>query len=379
MEMEFQRDNDGLQEAVAEAVEMINTAQHPIFIAGVELKRYRLQDSFKRLVEKSGIPYTTMMMGKAVLDEDSPMFIGLYEGKASRDYVRKRVEESDCIVILGEWLTDLNTGGFSAQLPQQRLINANIERVVIKHHMFRDIYLKNFIESLTSKLKTRDAKEMDIHPASQGCVHRAAVQFKAEGSKKLAIGRIFDRLSSFLQPNCVVLADVGTALYSAAETMMPKGATFIGQTFFGSIGYTLGASLGAAVAVNNERQVVLLIGDGAFQMTCQDLSTIIRQKLKVSVVLINNNGYTIERLISDPGYYNDVASWKYHQIPAAFGGGEQDMTFDCYTEGDLEKALQKIDNEGEKVRLAFIEVHSEKMDAADTLRAAGKFMSVKSR
>jgi TPP-dependent 2-oxoacid decarboxylase len=294
----------------------------------------------------------------------------------------------------------------------------------------------------------------------KGCVHRRMAHYEAT-SQKLGIDRLFDRLSSYLKPNVVVLADVGTSLYSAAETLMPQGTTFIGQTFYGSIGYTMGATLGAAVAVDGKRQgltsfflfclllslflfslpslpeqytqvsdfissflslvVVLFIGDGAFQMTCQDLSTVIRERLQVTVFLLNNKGYTIERLISDQGYYNDISNWKYHQLPQvspffpvppsffllhfsclvtpltsvshssqAFGGeeGKTTLSFECNTEGDLENALKKIEgvetkSEGNTASnknnnaLSFVEVYLDKLDGASALKDAGKYMAVK--
>jgi len=377
IEKEFQKDQDSLNEAVAEAVVMIENSKSPIFIAGVELKRYRLEKCLDNLLRKTGIPYATMMLGKAVLDEDHPQFIGLYEGKTSRPYVKERVENSDCVIILGEWMTDLNTGGFSTQFNSAKLIKASVDKVQISFHYFRDIFLKNFMEKLASQLHRRgkaELKDLNIKPAIEGCTHRRTLEFKPNLDKPLCIARTFDRISHFLKEDSIVLADIGTSLYSVAETMLPKGSTFIGQTFYGSIGYTVGATLGAAKAAlasaKPTRPVVLFIGDGAFQMTCQDLSTIIRNELKVIIFLINNDGYTIERLITD-NVYNDIQGWQYHKLSHVFGG--KDETFNCFTESDLESALHKISNN--KFNLAFIEIHTGKMDASTSLITAGKYMA----
>jgi len=148
---------------------------------------------------------------------------------------------------------------------------------------------------------------------------------------------------------------------------MPEGATFIGQTFYGSIGYTVGATLGACIAAQN-RRVVLFIGDGSFQVTCQDLSTMIRNHLKPIIFLINNDGYTIERVITDHSY-NDIQAWHYHKLAEVFGGG---LSFDVRTEGELEEALRKVASAHD---LVFIEIHTDRLDCPESLRSAGHSMA----
>jgi TPP-dependent 2-oxoacid decarboxylase len=152
-----------------------------------------------------------------------------------------------------------------------------------------------------------------------------------------------------------------------AEMLMPEGVTFIGQTFYGSIGYTVGATLGASIATQ-DRPVISFIGDGAFQVTCQDLSTIIRNNLNPVIFLMNNDGYTIERVICDHPY-NDIQPWHYHMLVEAFGGG---LSLDVRTEGELEAALEKV---GKTNGLIFIEVHTGRMDCPESLRSAGKSMA----
>jgi len=148
---------------------------------------------------------------------------------------------------------------------------------------------------------------------------------------------------------------------------MPEGATFIGQTFFGSIGYTVGATLGAGVAAP-DRPILLFVGDGAFQVTCQDLSTIIRQHLKCVIFLLNNDGYTIERVICDRSY-NDIQPWRYHKLVDVFGGG---LGLDVRTEGELEEALARSATAD---GLVFIEVHTGRLDCPEALRSAGRSMA----
>jgi indolepyruvate decarboxylase len=149
--------------------------------------------------------------------------------------------------------------------------------------------------------------------------------------------------------------------------LMPEGAAFIGQTFYGSIGYTVGATLGAGMAAQ-DRQAVLFVGDGSFQVTCQDLSTMIRHRLKPVIFLLNNDGYTIERVIVDRPY-NDIQPWRYHKLVEVFGGG---LGLDVRTEGELEDALGKV---AAADSLVFIEIHTGRLDCPESLRTAGRAMA----
>ena len=360
-------DPDALGEAIAEALEMLDKAQKPVVIGDVELIRFKLQQDFAGFLDKTGFPYVTMMLGKSVLSEQHPQFIGLFEGERSREYVRNRVESADCILQLGAVLTDFNTGGFTTNLDDAKTISANIRSVRIKHHYYENVSLHDFILGLTEKLTRRDPATLDIHCAADGCVHRRAELYLPDVPKPLTIKRFFDRMSHFIEDDAIVIAETGVSLFSAAEMLMPEGATFIGQTFYGSIGYTIGATLGAGMAAP-DRRVVLFVGDGSFQVTGQDLSTIIRNHLKPVIFLINNDGYTIERVISDRPY-NDLQPWKYHKLVEVFGGG---LGLDVRTEGELEEALAKAATADD---LVFIEIHTGRLDCPESLRSAGQSMA----
>ena len=360
-------DQDALGEAIKEALGMLDQAQKPVVIAGVELIRFKLQQAFAGFLDKTGFPYVTMMLGKTVLSEHHPQFIGLFEGDRSRDYVRKRVESADCVLQLGAWMTDLNTGGFTTHLDDSKTISANIHAVKIKHHDYKNVYLHDFILGLTEKLSRREPETLEIQCATHGCVHRPTEPYRPHATTPLTIKRFFDRMSHFIKTDSIVIAETGVSLFSAAEMLMPDGATFIGQTFYGSIGYTVGATLGASMAAQ-DRQTVLFVGDGSFQVTCQDLSTMIRNHLEPIIFLINNDGYTIERVICDRPY-NDIQPWHYHKLVDVFGGG---VGLEVRTEGELEDALGKaVTTDG----LVFIEIHTGRLDCPESLRSAGRSMA----
>jgi TPP-dependent 2-oxoacid decarboxylase len=362
-----QSNPDQLQEALKEAIAMIEKASQPIFLADAEVIRFGLQTQFKALLEKTGFPYATLMLGKTVLDEEHPQFIGQYQGIRTRDALRHRVEDADVIILLGGLLSDLNTGGFSAKLPAEKMISANIHSLKIKHHIYDQVELEDFMKGLEKALTKRSQTSLNIHPASQSCVHRRSMEFTSKRGQKLTLARFYDRISHFIEPKSIVLAETGSSMFSASETLMPKGTTFIGQTFYGSIGYTVGATLGAACAAP-ERRAVLFIGDGSFQLTCQDISTMMRQHLNPVIFLINNDGYTIERVIIDNDY-NNIASWKYHKLPEVLGNG---IGYDVHTEDQLDHALEQALKSD---KLTLVEIHLERFDCSDSLKEAGEAMA----
>ena len=360
-------DKKTLGEAIKETMGMLDKAHKPIVIGGVELIRYKLQKDFEGFLNKTGLPFVTMMLSKTILSEHHPQFIGLYEGNWSRESVKDRVETADCILQLGDMRTDFNSGGFTTKLDESKTISANINSVRIKHHIYENVYLHDFIVELTKTLSFKDTPILDIDKATNCCVHRNTMVYKHEESKPLTIDRFFDRMSHFIENNSIVIAETGVALFSAVEMLMPEGATFIAQTFYGSIGYTVGATLGVGIATQ-DRRTVLFVGDGSFQVTCQDLSTMIRNNLKPIIFLINNDGYTIERLICDHPY-NDIQPWHYHKLVDIFGGG---LGIDVHTEEELEEALLKAADSNE---LVFIEIHTGRLDGPESLRSAGKSMA----
>ncbi|MEK0780685.1 thiamine pyrophosphate-dependent enzyme, partial [Mycobacterium ulcerans] len=149
---------------------------------------------------------------------------------------------------------------------------------------------------------------------------------------------LWNRLCEALTPGNVVLADQGTSFYGMADHRLPQGVTFIGQPLWGSIGYTLPAALGAAVA-HPDRRTVLLIGDGAAQLTVQELGIFSREGLSPVIVVVNNDGYTVERAIhGETATYNDIVSWRWTDVPGALGVTNH-LAMRAENYGELDDAL----------------------------------------
>ena len=357
-------DESSLEECVAEAAEMFNRAKHPLMLAGIELLRFGLGGDALHLVETAEIPFATMLGSKSVLPELHPQFAGMYQGGWSRETVRRQVEDSDCLLSLGVWITDLDTGLFSTNLDNRRMIAAAHGEVRIGSHYYHQLQLKDFIRKLALAVKPRSY--IASHPAESLYPKR---QFAAEASRVLTAPRLYECLNHFLDDQMILLAEPGDAMCAAPEFHIEEAENFIIQSYYCSIGYCTPAALGVALARPGKRPVVLS-GDGAFQMTAQEVSTIIRQRCPAIIVIINNDGYLIERYLHEDGPYNDLQMWQYSKLPEAFAAGSQAIGFRVTTEEELERAMKTAVQE--KSKLVFIDACLPNRDSSAGLERLGK-------
>ena len=357
-------DEDSLTECVSEAAAMFNGSDHPLLLAGVELLRFGLGEEALRLVETAEVPFATMLSSKSVLPEMHPQFVGIYQGGWSREIVNNQVEGSDCLLSLGVWITDLDTGLFSVNLDNRRMINAVDGRVRIGNHYYDRVLLKDFIRTMTLAVKPRSF--LSSHPAES---YRPKSLFVPEGSKVLTASRLYECINAFLDDRMILFAEPGDAFCAAPEFNIEEAENFIVQVYYSSIGYCTPAALGAALARPGKRPVVLT-GDGAFQMTSQEISTMMREGCPVIIVVINNDGYLIERMLHEDGPYNNIQMWQYSKLPEVFDGGSRSIGIRVSTEEELGRAVEIASREKDKFIL--IEAFLADRDCSDGLTRLGK-------
>ena len=344
-----------LREALAESVEMINRAKQPVILADVEVHRFGLQKELFRLIEKTNIPVAATIMGKSVVGESYPFYLGVYEGAMGRDSVRRYVEESDCLIMLGAFMTDINLGIFTARLDPARSISATSEKLSIHYHNFEGVRFKDFLRGLLrAPLRPRVLENI---PRSQ---RLAPPSFHPSPKKKITIKRLFQRLNLFLRDNTIVIADVGDALFGAADLFIHQHTEFLGTAYYASMGFAVPAAIGAQLA-DPKRRPLVLVGDGAFQMTGMELTAAIRYHLNPIVIVLNNAGYGTERHIQD-GPYNDLIPWNYNLLPEVLGSGQG---FAVETEEELEDALNRAELETET--FSILDVRLGKLDRSPAL------------
>ena len=349
-----QSDKLALHEAVDETMAHLNAAKRPVIIAGIEVHRFGLRDQVLKLAERNNIPICATLLGKSVVSERHPLYLGVYEGAMGREEVRRYVEDSDCILLLGAFMSDINLGGFTARLDPEKCIYATSEKLRIRHHHYHDVVFADFINALTV------AKVKGKRPAPR-VTHPEVLPWKPAGAKTITMQRLFQKINSILDQKLVVVADTGDSLFAAADLSITQHTEFLSTAYYTSMGFAIPASVGVQVADRNLRPLVL-VGDGAFQMTCMELSTTVRMGFNPIVVVLNNKGYSTERFIQE-GPFNDIHNWNYHRMPELLGSG---WGFEVFTEGDLEKAFKAAFANQDSFSL--LNVHLDKYDVSPALK-----------
>jgi indolepyruvate decarboxylase len=321
-------DPDALNEAIRETVDMINAARQPVIIAGVELHRFGLQDLLLQFVEKTNIPVAALLLSKSVIAERHPRYLGVYEGALGYEDVRTYVEASDCLILLGAIMSDMDLGMYTANIDLGRSIYVTSERTSIRHHNYDGILPRDFLQRLNVANVVPRETDPIPHPVRPPA-------FSPVLGRKVTVQRVFQRLNAFLDDNTVVIAEPGDSLFGSADLFIHGHTEFLSPAYYTSMGFAVPACVGAQLA-NPHLRPLVIVGDGGFQMTGLELSTAVRFKLNPIVVVLNNYGYGTERPMLD-GPFNDILPWQFNRIPELLGSGKG---FNVETEEQLDAALE---------------------------------------
>jgi TPP-dependent 2-oxoacid decarboxylase len=321
-------DPEALAVAVAEAVEHLTRAERPVILAGEELHRFGLQAELATIVHKTGIPVAATITGKSVFPESDGAYLGIYEGAMGRDAVRDYVEKSDCLMLLGAQLTDMNLGVYTARIDRRYAIYAASDRIAIGHHSFDGVSMADFVARLAAHpWLPRDVPPFE-HPEHPGLFN--------PGNRPMTVEALFRQVNAFLEDDMVVIADTGDALFGAEDLHIANSVHFLAPAYYCSLGFAVPAALGVKAAKPHLRPLVL-VGDGAFQMTGMEVATIARYGGNPIIVVLDNGGYGTERPMLD-GTYNDVPVWHYWKIPEILGAG---LGLRVTTETEMDEALKQ--------------------------------------
>jgi indolepyruvate decarboxylase len=352
-------DPERLRSCIAAISKRLSAATSPAILVDADVDRFRVASMLLELAGKIQTPVAVINAAKAVIDETFPHYLGIYAGKASEPHVREAIETSDCLLAIGYRPIEVTTGDFTASLPA--------ETIHLRGHSV-DVGDDNY-QAVTLEAVLRGV--IDAVPQSSNRAPRhvatAAVSTHANGSAKLTQDAYWQAIQGYLRPGDVLFIDNGTS-YAVLGLKLPPDCTFIGSINWGSIGYSVGALLGALTAAPNRRHL-LLVGDGSFQVTAQELSTILRHDHKPVIFLINNGGYTIERgYLGKTEPYNDVATWAYADLPKAFRPDTSARSFVVKTIRELQQALSAPND-----TMIFVESIMDPHDApAAVIRSSNK-------
>jgi len=323
-------DLERLRSCIGAVAGRLSAATSPAILVDADADRFGVAPELMELAQKVQAPVAVINAAKAVIDETFPHYLGIYGGKASEPHVRAAIETSDCLLSIGYRPIEVTTGDFTASLPADT-IHARGHSVDVGDDNYQAVTLKEILRGVIDAVAP-------VRSRSPCHVAAAVSGTHADGPAKLTQAAYWQAIQSYLRPADVLYVDNGTS-FVLLGLKLPPNCTFIGSVNWGSIGYSVGALLGALTAAPDRRHL-LFVGDGSFQVTAQELSTILRHDHKPVIFLINNGGYTIERgYLGKTEPYNDIANWAYADLPKVFRPDTSARSFVVKTSGDLEKAL----------------------------------------
>ncbi len=291
-------------------LDKINNAEKPLFIVGNKIKRFSLKNEMYSILKNTGIPYCTTLISKTIFDNSELNYIGTFVGSLSDENVKKIANDSDCIVNFASYPSDFNTGGFTVKNPGlDNIITIQPDHIRIGKEYYINFDIEKLFNYLISNLLKRTFIQKKIsskilQATNQSFTHNTFWEYVC---------------SNLITSNDIVYAEAGTSLFGILSENIPNGAELITQLIWASIGYTLPSALGASFASNNKR-TFLFIGDGSIQLTGQEISSISRYQRNIKIFIINNNGYTVERVFYEPNKkYHDIPIWDFEKFGNALG------------------------------------------------------------
>jgi TPP-dependent 2-oxoacid decarboxylase len=336
----------------------LETAQRPVFLAGVELGRLGLLSAFETLLERSSLPFASTVLGKGLVRESHPQFVGVYQGALGDEQARAALEDSDFVLTLGMVITDVNLGLFTAKLELEAGVFVNSDRAALGGAAYEGITLEGVLHGLL---------EHDWLARTTLNHSRPPIPFVAQPETLITAQRLMEALAGFLDEGFCLCADNGEPLVAGAALNVHSDQGFFAPGYYTSLGFSVPMALGVQLARPSVRPLVLC-GDGAFQMTGVETSTQARLGLNPIVVVMDNGGYGSERPFYDEQYVN-THRWNYSRFTEVIGAG---LGFEIRTESDLEAALEQAKSNTDSP--SILDVKLEHFDYSDAFaRFLAKF------
>ncbi|KAK5125323.1 hypothetical protein LTR85_000432 [Meristemomyces frigidus] len=366
LNLEPEVDTQSVEEATSAVLEALYASKYPALFVDCLVQRHNAVSEIKQLADKLAIPIYASNMGKGIVDETHENYIGVYNGQPSGTGVQSAFEASDLVLVVGNLPSDTNSGGFTRRIPTEKAVAINAEDVSVKGgKAFSNAPIKAMLQKLLEQVST------DKVPKNSKPKLPETPPEDDANSKMITQSWIWHRLAEFFQPHDIVIGETGTASFGLPDATYPADTTWITQTYYGSIGYATPAAFGSAVALSDATtsrshgRTVLITGDGSLMLTMQEVGNMVKHKLNPIIFIINNAGYTIERVIHGAKQsYNDIVPFDYKHMLSFFSMPEEQAKASFHraeTKAELEEVL-KLDRVREPKGLQIVEVVMDMMD-----------------
>ena len=354
-------DTSSLKAAINAVAEKLNAAVKPVLVVGSKSRPCQAAQMIEALSASCGYALAAMPDAKGFVSEQHPNYIGIYWGPVSSPGCGEIIESSDVYFFIGPNFNDYTTVGHVCNIQTKKLIVIADGSVCVAGQVYTGVYMNEFLHGLRDKLTYNDRS----FKAYQRISGAAALYHEPDDlNSPLTTRFLFGQIEKLLSSEYGVLAETGDSWFNGMRLKLPQDCPFEIQMQYGSIGWSVGALLGMQAALHNKKRIIALIGDGSFQMSAQEISTLIRYGFKPIIFLMNNASYTIEVQIHD-GPYNVINNWHYADLIRVFNGEKNKA---CAFKVDTHQGLLDALNEAKKIdALCFIEVILDKDDCNKNL------------
>lgn len=350
--------------------ERVYSAKRPFILVDGESTGLGIVELLDALIKKTGWPTWTTVYGKGLVNEQLPNVYGLYGGAFGDKPAQAYFDEADLVLTFGPHYSDTNSYVFTTIPKPAVAITFSGTTVKIEDDTYYDMSARKILSILLPELDSTRLVKANAPPKSE------LSATNIQSTDPLAQINFYPLVNPLFKEGDIILTETGTAAHGGRNFKLPAGSRIFGAVTWLSIGFMLPATLGTALAQREQNedtpsksQTILFIGDGSLQMTAQEISVMIREKLNIIIFIINNEGYTIERVIHGrKEKYNDVPFWRHAQALNYFGADKEhaaENTFTARTCGELQEVLghENIKN-GSGVRLVEVSMEREDVQGA---------------
>jgi len=302
-------DSEALQEAAGEILAACRNAKRPVLYTGVGLRRYNLVEAAIQIAENWRLPVVSSVMGKAAFPESHTNYGGVYMGRMGEAQPRELLENADFVLAAGVIFSDVNTGFWTAKIDRDRLIDMRDLEVRISRHSYPHVPMHSLLPYLASLDPQREGKPL---PTLHNTEHERPAQSE---NTQLTTVELIAALGNLEQHRFSFLADVGDAWFAGLELNVD---VFMAPGYYASMGFAVPGAIGAGLAAP-ERRPVVLVGDGAFQMTGNELSTLAANRLNAIIIVLNNGYYKMLSALDGHRDYYNLHPWDYIKYAEALG------------------------------------------------------------
>lgn len=346
-------DQSAMKEAANEILLKVANSKMPVILVGVEVDRLSLKNHISQLANKLNIPVVSEFLARDIMPIDDPYYFGTYLGLAGNQVAKKLVEESDCLLMFGVIIADMNLGIKLKRLKRKNLILCFSRQVLIGHHIYNDVPLKPLIDELLqieAPRKTFSFPEKMVPAINRTCKYI---------DRSITMNEVIDAINWFFSEygEMPIISDTGDCLFITTKI---QTSTVMASAYYATMGFGAPSAIGYAITTG--KRPLVLIGDGAFQMTGQEISHCPHFGINPIFMVFNNRQWGMQQLFHPTANFNELVNWPYAQIAELWGG----KGYICDTCETLYRALEDTKNNKE---FSLIELQMTKEEYSEEIQA----------